>query len=123
MDTDVLIDHEKGIAHAGDFLQKINRTENQLFLSVITLIELFTGLSEEDRKRSDPLISLFDVIVVDREIGEKAAAYLHRFQKRSGVGLGDAVIAATAHSLRATIITRNQKHFPMSDIQVLSPYR
>ena len=122
IDTDILIDHEKGIESAHHFLQEINTTENQLLLSVITVSELLAGLSREERKRTESLLSCFEIIVMDRPIAEMAADYLYFYQKKQGVGLGDAVIAATAFHTKSTLITRNRKHYPMSNIHVTIPY-
>lgn len=35
---------------------------------------------------------------------------------------GDALIAATASFFNAELVTRNIKHYPMSDIKVVVPY-
>ena len=122
IDTDILIDHEKGIPPAHQFLQEINTTQNQLFLSVITLTELLAGLSKEEKRKTEPLISCFETIVMDRQIAETAADYLYQYQRKQGVGLGDAVIAATAYHLKSRLITRNRKHYPMTNIHITIPY-
>jgi predicted nucleic acid-binding protein len=44
------------------------------------------------------------------------------FGPSHGVGLADAVIAATAAEKGATLVTTNRKHFPMLT-SVLVPYR
>jgi len=44
------------------------------------------------------------------------------FGPKHGVGLSDALIAATAFQEKATLVTLNGKHFPMLS-DVLAPYR
>jgi predicted nucleic acid-binding protein len=44
-------------------------------------------------------------------------------RKRSGIELADAFIAATAVLNNAELVTRNEKHYPMTDVAVLVPYQ
>jgi len=50
-------------------------------------------------------------------IVRKAAEYRKDFGKKCGIGLIDAVIAASAYYIEAKLVTRNLKHFaPIADI-------
>ncbi len=51
-----------------------------------------------------------------------AGAYLQQFRRSHHLELGDALIAAAAADASAELVTRNLKHYPMSDIRVLVPY-
>lgn len=44
------------------------------------------------------------------------------FGKSHGLLVPDAVIAATASILNARLVTRNAKHFPMKDLDLLVPF-
>jgi predicted nucleic acid-binding protein len=48
--------------------------------------------------------------------------YRRDYGKSHGVGLADALIAATAELNQATLVTLNQKHFPMI-IDIMVPYQ
>ena len=52
----------------------------------------------------------------------EAAAYLRQFRRSHNLELGDALIAATALQTGADLVTRNLKHYPMTDIRVVAPY-
>ena len=39
-----------------------------------------------------------------------------------GMELADAIVAATAFVAGAEVVTRNVKHYPMGDVQIVSPY-
>ncbi|MGC1376897.1 MAG: hypothetical protein WA821_11760 [Anaerolineales bacterium] len=47
---------------------------------------------------------------------------MNQFSRSHHLELGDALIAACAALNQAELITRNTKHYPMTDIQVVSPY-
>ncbi|MFZ3115096.1 MAG: PIN domain-containing protein [Syntrophales bacterium] len=51
----------------------------------------------------------------------KAGLYRRQYGPSHGVGLADALIAATAEANDAKVATLNKTHFPM--IEVVVPYR
>jgi len=59
-------------------------------------------------------------------VNEKTAIigglFRRTFLKSHGIGIADAVIAATAEAEDAILVTLNQKHFPMLS-KVIVPYR
>lgn len=50
------------------------------------------------------------------ETARHAGDNLRLYKKSHGVGLGDALIAAAAHLNKATLWTRNRKHYPMKEL-------
>lgn len=60
--------------------------------------------------------ALFDRIFwldVTVDIADRAAAFGQRYGPSHGIGVVDAIIAAAAEALSATVATRNVRHFPM----------
>jgi len=55
---------------------------------------------------------------LDEAIGRKAGDYLREFGRSNHLELGDALIAPSAFLSGSQLITRNRKHYPMTDIQV-----
>jgi hypothetical protein len=56
---------------------------------------------------------LFNVIPVTSEIARAGGLYKRDYAKSHGVGLADAIIAATCESENAALKTLNVKHYPM----------
>ncbi len=119
LDTCVLIDFLRGKPEAKAFLDSLNHIP---FLSAMTVAELYGGVREgEERKRLDTLVSLFHVVSINDAIGKKGGLYRRKYHGSHGVGLIDAVIAATAEEIDADVVTMNKKHFPMTSRLVI-PY-
>ena len=69
--------------------------------------------------------NLFDIVTsidVDEVIANRAGEYLRRFRKSYDLNIGDTIIAATAKEMELELVTRNVKHYPMKDIEVIRPY-
>src|SRR5690349_2846595 len=93
-----------------------------LAISVVTLSELLGGMRPGEEAKTDRLLELFTVVGVTEAIGRQAGNYLRQFHRSHNVELGDALIAATAAQTGAELVTRNIKHYPMTDIHVIPPY-
>jgi len=65
-------------------------------------------------------LGAFEIIPLDAEIAQKGGLYRRDYGPSHGVGLADALIAATAELQQARLVTLNAKHFPM--LEVLVPY-
>ena len=110
-DTDVLIDFLRGYQQAVDF---INTNASQIILSTIIIAELYAGVrGKQELTILNDFVSLFDVIPMNSEIAKIGGLYKRDFGKSHGVGLADAIIAATCHSKNAQLKTLNVKHYPM----------
>ncbi|MCW7077444.1 MAG: type II toxin-antitoxin system VapC family toxin [Candidatus Syntrophoarchaeum sp.] len=110
-DTDVLIDFLRGYQQAVDF---INTNASQMILSTIVIAELYAGVrGKQELTILNDFVSLFDVIPMNSEIAKIGGLYKRDFGKSHGVGLADAIIAATCHSKNAQLKTLNIKHYPM----------
>jgi predicted nucleic acid-binding protein len=122
IDTDIAIDHFHGHPAAQDFFAETLASGETLVISVISLTELMAGMRSGEEVRTEKLLALFTLLEVDEAIGRKAGDYLREFSHSHHLELGDALIAASAALTDAQLITRNRKHYPMKDIQVVSPY-
>ncbi len=111
IDTDVLIDYLRGQAEAIAYLEGLTEL---LLVSTITVAELYAGVREgAEREALDTFLSAFEVVAVDEALARRGGLYRRDYGKSHGVGLADALIAATAELWGATLVTLNQKHFPM----------
>ena len=88
--------------------------------SPVVAAEVWAGA----RPNEHQLISIFFrpliCIQSDYEIGELAGALLRKFAKSHGLEIPDALIAATASQHKATLWTRNRKHYPMPELTFYS---
>ena len=120
LDTDVLIDFLRGQVDAVAFLGKTRRA---LRVSSATVAELYVGVREgEEREVLDRFLELMDVIAITPTIAKQAGLWRRDYGKTHGTGLLDALIAACASISGSTLVTLNEKHFPMLEA-VLVPYR
>ncbi len=119
-DTDVLIDYLRSRVEAVEYLENLLEPP---IVSAITVAELCAGVREgKERKILDKLIENFTVISITKEIAIKGGLFRRDYFKSHGVGLADAIIAATAETENTTLVTLNNKHFPMLS-NVFVPYR
>jgi hypothetical protein len=123
IDTDVLIDHLRGVEQAKRFLRERRESGDLLYSSVITHAELLAGARPPEEPLLRALVGNLQAVVIDAAIAEQAGFYCRQYSKSHGLLLPDALIAASAKSVDATLVTLNAKHFPMKDITVLVPYR
>lgn len=111
LDTDVLIDFFRGYRKA---LTLIEAHSTRMVLSSIVVAELYAGVKGESEQRAlDSFVALFRVVPVGIEIARVGGLYRRDYGKSHGVGLADALLAATAEALNADLKTLNVKHYPM----------
>ncbi|NOZ86173.1 MAG: type II toxin-antitoxin system VapC family toxin [Deltaproteobacteria bacterium] len=117
LDTDVLVDFFRGYSKAVAF---VNANSTRIILSSIVIAELYAGVKGDTEQATlKNFISLFRIIPVSAEIAKAGGLYKRDYGKSYGVGLADAILAATAEAEKAELKTLNIKHYPM--IKSLSP--
>ena len=110
-DTDVLVDFFRGHVKAVAF---INDNSDRIILSAIVVAELFAGVKGSTEQGTiEEFISLFRVVPVNVEIAKAGGRYKSKFGKSHGVGLADAILAATVEAENAELKTLNTRHYPM----------
>ena len=111
VDTDVLVDYLRGDDRAVAFVKK--RAE-RIVLSSGVVAELYAGVKGEDELAAlDEFVALFRVVPVTVEIARAGGLLKLDFGKSHGVGMADAILAATAQAEGADLATLNVKHYPM----------
>ena len=111
VDTDVLIDFLRGNDKAISFIDEVSP---HIILSPIVVAELYAGVKGADELSVlDNFISLFRIVPIDSDIAKSGGLYKRDFGKSHGVGLADAILAATADKENAELKTLNVKHYPM----------
>ncbi len=111
LDTDVLVDFFRGHSKAVAF---VNAHSARIILSSIVVAELYAGVKgDAEQTALENFVSLFRVVPVSAEIAKAGGLYRRDYSKSHGVGLADAILAATAEAENAELKTLNTKHYPM----------
>lgn len=111
LDTDVLVDFFRGYNKAIAF---VNTHASRIILSSIVVAELYAGVKgDAELTVLENFISLFRVIPLTSGIAKTGGLYKRDYGKSHGVGLADAIIAATCEAEGAELKTSNIKHYPM----------
>lgn len=120
LDTTALIDHLHGRPQVVDLLTSLASEGDQLGVCCINVAELYAGLSRQDQRRADRLVTSLEFFEMGREIAIRAGQFRYDFAGR-GVTLtiADALIAATAIQEEAILITANVRDFPMKELRLL----
>ncbi|MEW6657965.1 MAG: type II toxin-antitoxin system VapC family toxin [Thermodesulfobacteriota bacterium] len=118
LDTDVLVDYLRDREEAVAYLEF---HAESLLISAMTAAELFAGVREgAERRRLVEFLAVMEIIPVDAAIAQKGGLFRRDYGPSHGVGLADALIAATAELHQARLVTLNARHFPMVEVEV--PY-
>ena len=111
LDTDVLVDFLRGYSQGVIF---VNAHADRIILSSIVVAELYAGVKGDDEQNAlDQFVSLFRIVPVTTEIAKLGGLYKRQYGGSHGVGLADAIIAASAKVENASLKTLNLKHYPM----------
>lgn len=111
LDTDVLVDFLRGYSKAVAF---VNKYSSRIILSSIVVAELYAGVKgEKETEILNNFVSIFKVISVTSDIAKRGGLYKRDYGKSHGVGLADAIIAATCEAENAKLKTLNTRHYPM----------
>lgn len=93
-------------------------SEGHFYISVITVAELFSGKSAQEqsmRQTIFDIMSAVTVISLEQEIAVNAGDLRCQY----GITLADAMIAATAQSIGATLVTRDKLFKAIREIESL----
>jgi predicted nucleic acid-binding protein len=114
VDSDVLIE----VARARDAATlkrwaDLAESDDIVLCTPVSVAELWHGARSSEHKALRDLFHALVCVPLDAETGTQAGEYLRAYHKSHGVELGDALIAAAAVQHKATLWTRNRKHYPM----------
>jgi predicted nucleic acid-binding protein len=117
VDSDILIEVTR--AKNPDILRKwdqLSKAQSAVLCSPVSVAELWEGALPREHHMLTNLFRALICVSIDAETGHKAGEFLRTYGKSHGLGLGDALIAASAVLNEAALWTRNRKHYPMKAI-------
>ena len=120
LDTDILIEvlRQRDAAILAQWSRITGGTEPVLYTPVTTA-ELWHGLRPGEDAAVREVLDTLVCVPLNDEIGHRAGSYLRQFHRSHGLDIGDALIAAAAAVLGCALWTRNRKHYPMKDIELV----
>lgn len=113
IDSDVIIWYLRGRSSEKLLIDKLNQN-SELYISVMTLGEVRTGLSKEQLYLLEKIKKAFKSLPID----ESVAVLAGEFRQRYRLDIADMCIAATAVLQKAILVTYNKKHFPMPEVKL-----
>jgi predicted nucleic acid-binding protein len=110
LDSNVLIDALAGLPHGVRVLQEARkRPEVSVIYSAITRIEVlgFPNLSEQEEAAVRRLLNEFEEVAISNAVVERTI----QIRKRLRIKIPDALVAASADTAQAVVVTRNTSDF------------
>lgn len=121
LDTTLIVDHAHGHEPAMRLLHRLYEDGADLFTCDVVVCEALSGGTDEHREVVGRLLRALDYVATDPAAAQAAGqARLARHRSGGKLGLGDALIAAVARGLQATIVTRNRPDFERQGASVLT---
>ena len=121
LDTTLIVDHAHGYQPAMALLHRLYEEGAELFTCDVIVCEAMSGGTDDHRRVITRLLDPLDFVATDPSAARAAgAARLERHKGGGKLGLGDALIAAVARGLDATIVTRNRPDFERQGASVLT---
>ena len=120
LDTTVVIDFARGHAGGPELVERLFEETGQLFTCDIVSAEALSGGDEPEHLVITKFLDALEYVALDPD-GARWAGQRRRRLRGTGrrAPLADALIAATAWRLEATLVTRNAADFEAFGVPVL----
>jgi predicted nucleic acid-binding protein len=121
LDTTLIVDHVNGHEPAMALLHRLYEEGAELFTCDVVVCEALSGGDDEHLTIVSRLLGALEYVATDPDAARAAgAARLERHRAGGRLGLADALIAAAAQGLDATVVTRNRPDFERQGAAVLA---
>lgn len=121
LDSTLLIDHANGREAAVAIMRRFYEEGAELFTCDVVVCETLSGGDDEQREHLARLLRALDYVATDPDAARLAgAARLARRRAGGRLAVADALIAAVAIGLGATVVTRNRPDFERQGASVLT---
>ncbi|MGM0366257.1 MAG: type II toxin-antitoxin system VapC family toxin [Actinomycetota bacterium] len=120
LDTTVIIDHLRGDKRVTAFLEEIGLKGDAAGCCCVNIAEVYSGMLKKETEKTDRFIDSLYYYKVTRDISKTAGRLRQKYQKK-GITLGtaDAIIGATAFVYNLILATKNIKHYPFPEIEIM----
>jgi predicted nucleic acid-binding protein len=121
LDSTLLIDHANLDPGASEMLERLHSGPHELYTCDVVTCEVLSQGDASHLRHLRVLLDALEYVATTPDAARWAAhSRLRRHHAGGKLGLGDALIAAVAADLGATVITRNRPDFERQGIEVLA---
>lgn len=121
IDTDVLIDFSRLIEPTFSRLTAMAQEKHVIGVCAVQLAEYYSGERRGRRPRMDIFLARLPRWDVSADTAIRAGEYRFALAQRGrAIGVPDAINAAVAWEMRATIVTCNVKDYPTPGVPILA---
>ena len=120
LDTTILLDFAHGRQTAIDLVDRLFSESTMLYTCDVVTCEALSGGNERERRAIGAVLDALEFVALTPDGARWAAEARRAGRAAPGArSLADALIAASAWSLGATIVTRNPRDFERQGVPVL----
>jgi len=120
LDTTVIADHVDGLFGAPQVLGRLFEETGDIYVCDAVVAEALSKGADEQIQLMERLLLAFEYVSTSPDAARRAGERRRRRGQSSHRRLGDALIAAVAWSIGATIVTRNPRDFDDAGVPVLA---
>jgi predicted nucleic acid-binding protein len=120
IDTTVLVDHARDAFGVAAMLMRLFEETGDIFICDAVVAEATSKGSDVQVLAMERMLPAFEYVSTSPAAARRAGDLRRRRGQSSQRRLGDALIAAVAWSLDATVVTRNPKDFEGYGVPVLA---
>ena len=114
IDTDILIWILRGDENIKRrFTELVLETKGYVFITPVQIAEIYTGIKEKEKIKTENFLESFNIINIDKRIGKIAGELINKYGKSHNVTMTDALIGAAAKVNGFKLWTLNKKHYSM----------
>lgn len=120
LDTTVLIDHANGRSGVAELLEELFSQPHDLYTCDVVVTEALSKGPDDEILVIGSLIRALEYVSTHPDAARWAGESRRQRGATGPRSLSDAVIAGVAHSLDATVVTRNPRDFTSQGVPVLA---
>ena len=118
-DSDVLVWHLRGEHRALNFLRDLREGgEHDLWTGAMQRAEIVFFMKPQEEESTLLFLSQFKTAPVNQDVVDAASVLYRRWRPSHGLGINDAILAATVMQTGGQVFSLNKKHYPMPDLIV-----
>lgn len=122
LDTTILIDLFRGSQEAIVFLDKLSQ-EGSFFICPVVVAEVFSGVRPQELTKVEEFFEAMNYCPIEYRTAKRAGLYRRDFQRKGiTLNISDALIAATAVDHSLTLVSKNVRHFPMKELNIIEHF-